>query len=559
MDRRMAVSLAQVSSAPDVTATSLVRAREPDQQVEIQLGHLCNNRCTFCVSGQRTARGQAGVSAIDPILAPIRAARARGHDKITLLGGEPTLQPSFLPILRECAALGFSEVVVFTNGARTASGKLIDEALATGAKISFRISIQGATQASHERTTLKPGSFDRIVRTLIELKARGLKTTVNMCLVATNHEDLHVFAPLLAPFGVQQLHVDLMRPLDAGERSDDELKETLAPLHRIGASLTRMVEAFDPSFDVNVGNLPFCLAPTIADRIHHDGQATETIAVDGGDAPSAPWDKYATKRRDKVKPERCGGCVFDTQCTGIYADYLRLQGDAAIQPVTVEQLDEIPPAQPWTALRATEVLKRIARAATRDGLELEVHREGLEAARIRVRGQDGMTEVRLASSGRFRYARFSIELLTSAPMATAWLASQLAEEGPIAPLVDLSGLPPPLAAACSRVLGAAPFGALVLRELHASERAVTMQLHARSDHPGSDHPGSDHPGSDARAEVTLGLDAAGKVALRYSLVGLRDSLVGLRDSLPGGHDDAKAALSEGLAALMDALRRPSRA
>jgi MoaA/NifB/PqqE/SkfB family radical SAM enzyme len=523
--------MSAASPAPDVAAASLVRAREPDQQVEIQLGHLCNNRCTFCVSGQRTARGQAGVSPIDPILAHIRDARARGHDKITLLGGEPTLQPGFLTILEECAALGFSEVVVFTNGAKTASGKLIDQALATGAKIAFRISIQGATKASHERTTLKPGSFGRIEATLSELRSRGLKTTVNMCLVSTNHDDLHAFAPLLQPFGVQQLHVDLMRPLDAGDRSDDELRETLAPLDRIGASLTRMVEAFDPSFDVNVGNLPFCLAPSIADRIHHDGQATETIAIDGGDAPSAPWDKYATKRRDKVKPERCATCVFDSQCTGIYADYLRLQGDAAIAPVTVAQLDGMARAKEWTALRAAATLKRLEHAAARDGFVLEVQREGLEAARIRVLGPNGATEVRLGSSGRARYARFSLELLSSMPTTTAWLTAQLDEDGPIAPLVDLSGLPAPLAAAAVRVLSAAPFGELVMRDVRASEHAVILPLHAASG---------------ARAEVTLGLDAAGKVALKYTVHGTLD-------------EASRATFAASLGALMDALRRPSRA
>src|SRR4051812_38302007 len=105
---------------------------EPKTQVEIQLGHMCNNRCVFCVSGQETALGRARPLETDPIIESIRAARAGGHAKLTLLGGEPTLQPGFMDVVREAVALGFEEIVIFTNGAKTARGEFIDEILATG-------------------------------------------------------------------------------------------------------------------------------------------------------------------------------------------------------------------------------------------------------------------------------------------------------------------------------------------------------------------------------------------------------------------------------------------
>ncbi len=74
--------------------------QEPDRQVEIQLGHMCNNRCVFCVSGQRTAMREALPMPLAPIEARIEAAYEAGHRKITLLGGEPTLQPHFLSAVR---------------------------------------------------------------------------------------------------------------------------------------------------------------------------------------------------------------------------------------------------------------------------------------------------------------------------------------------------------------------------------------------------------------------------------------------------------------------------
>src|SRR5689334_14868887 len=122
------------------------RSMEPKKQVEIQLGHMCNNRCVFCVSGQETALGRARPLRVEPILEEISKAYATGHRKLTLLGGEPTLQPGFMDVVRHSVALGFDEIVIFTNGAKTARAAYIDEILATGGRFTWRISIQGATE-----------------------------------------------------------------------------------------------------------------------------------------------------------------------------------------------------------------------------------------------------------------------------------------------------------------------------------------------------------------------------------------------------------------------------
>src|SRR5207248_4272043 len=88
---------------------------EPTRQMEIQLGHMCNNRCVFCVSGQRTAMREAFPLEAPPILEKIREGWEQGNRKLTILGGEPTIQPEFMTVVRFAVELGFEEIVVFTN------------------------------------------------------------------------------------------------------------------------------------------------------------------------------------------------------------------------------------------------------------------------------------------------------------------------------------------------------------------------------------------------------------------------------------------------------------
>lgn len=85
-------------------------------QFEIQLGHLCNERCVFCASGQLTQLKLAGHIKLDPMIAAIEQARANGARRITFLGGEPTLHKGFPAVLARAVELGFEEIVIFTNG-----------------------------------------------------------------------------------------------------------------------------------------------------------------------------------------------------------------------------------------------------------------------------------------------------------------------------------------------------------------------------------------------------------------------------------------------------------
>lgn len=324
---------------------------------------MCNNRCVFCVSGQRTAMREAFPIEAAPVVEKLREGRALGMRKVTLLGGEPTIQPGFFDVVRGAVALGFEEVVLFTNGVKTARMGFVDEVLATGGTFTWRLSFQGATALSHERTTKKLGSFMRLRETMVNLRERGQRITVNMCVVRSNFASVAAFPSLLLPFGVEQLHLDMVRPLDAGVRSEDEMRDMLPRYGDMVPALSAMIEGFErerPGFDVNVGNLPYCVAPSLAPWIHHDGESTFTVAVDERDQLSEAWDKYEVKRRDKLKLASCATCVFDGQCSGVFETYARHHGTDELVPVTAARLAALDPAQRLFVMHVRPNVARLA-------------------------------------------------------------------------------------------------------------------------------------------------------------------------------------------------------
>ncbi len=323
---------------------------QPSRQVEVQLGHLCNNRCVFCVSGQLSEQRRAPQLGLQPILAQLAQARAEGAQRITLLGGEPTIQRGFLEVLQFAVDQGFPEIVVFTNGVMTPRETFRDRVFTVldglgeqaQARVIWRFSLQGGDQQAHDATTLTPGSWERIVQSLAILQARGARLTGNMCVVTSNYQSVPHLAAVAAQFGLENLHLDMVRPRDSGDRTDAELQAMLARYTDMAPALLQLSQQADvllgPNWDLNFGNVPYCTNLAVAHRIHHDGQDTVTVAADGQGNTQQGFNKYEDKRVDKHKPLGCTGCVFFDSCSGVFDKYRQFYGDAEFVAVTAAQL-----------------------------------------------------------------------------------------------------------------------------------------------------------------------------------------------------------------------------
>lgn len=343
---------------------------ESGHQVEIQLGHYCNNRCVFCVSGQLTEEGLARPIAIDPIVEALEASAAGGIKKVTFLGGEPTIQQSFLEALDRAVALGFEEIVIFTNGARGASPAWLDAVRARG-RFTWRFSLQGANEASHEAVTQRRRSWRRIMGAVTHLAEAGEDLTANMCVTRQSAASLPEFPALLARNGVRQLHIDMVRPNNAGQRTDAWLRDIIPRHVELRPHLEAMLEGFeaiDPDWDVNVGNYPYCLLPAWANKIHHGGEPTLTLTTGHKGELDRLLKKYDYQRIDAVYAEGCAGCVFRPSCRGVPARYAELFGTDELTPLSLDELRARDTAQRSFAIVALPTVAPLLERAPPEGL-----------------------------------------------------------------------------------------------------------------------------------------------------------------------------------------------
>ncbi len=85
--------------------------------LRVSLTDVCNLRCVYCMPEDMTFRPRAELMSDEEIIVIVRMMAELGIHKIRLTGGEPTVRPNLVEIVRQIAHIpGIREIAMTTNG-----------------------------------------------------------------------------------------------------------------------------------------------------------------------------------------------------------------------------------------------------------------------------------------------------------------------------------------------------------------------------------------------------------------------------------------------------------
>jgi cyclic pyranopterin phosphate synthase len=120
--------------------------------LRISLTDACNLRCVYCMPEQMTFRPRHELMTDEEILYLVRVGASLGVNKIRLTGGEPTIRPNLLEIVR-----GIAETPGIQDLAMTTNAILLD-------KLAQPLAEAGLKRVNVSIDTLDPEKFRRITR-----------------------------------------------------------------------------------------------------------------------------------------------------------------------------------------------------------------------------------------------------------------------------------------------------------------------------------------------------------------------------------------------------------
>jgi len=294
-------------------------------RVDLKLGFNCNNRCLFCVQGDK--RHSHGPRDMALITRDLEEGIRRGTRGLVLTGGEPTLQKTFLPVIRLARRLGYTDIQVQSNGRSFLYESFCRAAIEAGAN-EFSPALHGSTAELHDRLTCAPGSFEQTVTGIRTLVGAGQRVVTNTVVTALNYSDLPALARLFVSLGVHQFQFAFVHIVGTAADNAEWLvprKSDIMPFVHEGLDIGRragvhcMTEA-----------IPFCLMAGYEDFVAEQ-IIPETMVFDA----DTTIDDYGAYRRDagKIRGPDCEPCRWYQRCEGPWREYPEMFGWQEFRPV----------------------------------------------------------------------------------------------------------------------------------------------------------------------------------------------------------------------------------
>jgi MoaA/NifB/PqqE/SkfB family radical SAM enzyme len=296
----------------------------PAPRLDLKIGFSCNNRCRFCVQGDK--RKTAATPALGSLLAELESSRSTAAG-VVFTGGEPTLRPDLVDLVTRARELGYSPIQIQSNGRMFASRAYCDRLIEAGAT-EFSPALHGHVAALHDHLTRAPGSFAQTVAGIRNLRALGMPVVTNSVVVRSNAPTLPRLARLLLALDVTQFQLAFVHPVGAVTAAFTSLvprMELIAPA--LARSLRLGLAARVPAMTEAV---PYCILPGLEECVV-EARIPPTRVVDAG-VTVEDYREYRL-REGKLKGPACRDCRWFDACEGPWREYPERYGFGEFQPV----------------------------------------------------------------------------------------------------------------------------------------------------------------------------------------------------------------------------------
>lgn len=259
-----ALQLAVAENAPPPREYYRTTSRTITRRGLMWLGQTCNLRCHFCYFLDRIENASHPEHRFMPLSKAVQICNTLvdvyGNNAIDIQGGEPTLYPHILDLVRHCREIGLHPTLI-TNAQKLADYDFVVALRDAGIR-DFLVSVQGLGPV-YDTIVRRPGAHAKQMAALKNLRVAGIPFRFNVVMSKLAMPQLPLIAELAVKTGAHAVNYLAFNPYDdqaAGKRSDCNVPR----YSEIRQPLVRSLELLrEHDIEANVRYLPLCSVPDV--------------------------------------------------------------------------------------------------------------------------------------------------------------------------------------------------------------------------------------------------------------------------------------------------------
>jgi len=294
-------------------------------------GYTCNNACVFCLN---TEKRQMPDRSTKQIIQEMVDARSRGRTYLELIGGEATIRPDIIRLIKTAKELGFATIAMATNG-RMLSYKKFAEKLIKSGITDIIFSIHGYDAKSHDQLTQVQGSFEQLSEGLKNVRQMSdVRICSNTTIVKQNYRSISKIGKFILDNGIRISEFIFADPTHGGVYN--HFKELMPKISEAAPYIRKCLDLAKGRDDIlhwHIRYIPLCYFQEYEDRVSELDEkktfTTEHLAPDFYNFDV----ENSRVGNNRIKPAKCKKCKAYNICEGIWKEYICNYGDEELNPI----------------------------------------------------------------------------------------------------------------------------------------------------------------------------------------------------------------------------------
>lgn len=305
------------------------------------LNYTCNHHCIFCPCGKNKSKREKSIIGLSDFQRIIHQICKNGNIKsITLSGGEPTLNPHFIDILKILSKTNL-HVGILTNGDFYQRTETFNDIIkySNPRQVHFTTAIHSQISSSHDNITQVRGSFNRSISNLQRLMQLGYQINIKHIIHKESvHNLLEYINEINKLFPLKNVGI-ILCGMDYCGMNDMAIKRFAVPFKVISQSLEEIFSNFQKHENrrLIITDLPIC---------HIDPYYWKYFSYNGKKSLSA----YFSPLLDNIDnstinlkyesdcntfSNKCTECIVKEICPGMWKSAYNIFGDEDIKPIII--------------------------------------------------------------------------------------------------------------------------------------------------------------------------------------------------------------------------------
>lgn len=293
--------------------------------ISIHITDICNNRCIFCCEASH--EHSLDLIRKEEIIQYLESQDTSKWTELNIHGGEPTLSPALIEVIQIAKKRGYRHIILQTNAHRIGVDKEFAKNLDASGVDLYNIGFHGSNCEIMDPLTGLQGSFEKVMKGIKRIVGFHKPIRITSVVSAMNYKDISSIVKLAANEGISHVNISSMQTAGSAVNNIEKLFISYSEAKPYIIDAINLAKSLN--LQVTLESFPFCVLKGFEE--YQVDWTIQHLKMLHGKIIMNDYNSFLAEATCTYASQ-CETCSKHDVCSGVYKEYVNIQGWSEFQP-----------------------------------------------------------------------------------------------------------------------------------------------------------------------------------------------------------------------------------